>query len=469
MDLNQPARPPRHSALQPYLQNQLTWGTLLSLAGGLRHAGSDENPRPMEHESLEDLRGECERATAPIRQTVPDALWLIFWTCGFKVQVDRGLRVPAAHLWWVAQEADTVLLSDGFTHHYTTIGQIDRERETILFLDPWPDEFFLQAGRNVLGIESDGCTLARTEFERATVGVLTWDTTKLLDAYFEAFPDQGDDADQRLRAGYAVMAAGPESLAGYAVKHFFASARIADLGGVDEAALQAIARAWLAAMCGIAAAVGGGNRAGQALLEQMATMAQQRAPARELIARLTPNELCRLAHNAGQLGHMSMAEATTAAAIAKDPACQEAYRLRARVRSVAAPALAIADARRALEINASEISRLEQEVARLRKPHPGGPTEYKLRREKFRRDDALNILVTACSNAGDVASARSAAIDLCAVQPTSIDAWHKRLVLERLAGDAQGSALAASTLLSLHITPELRAEAEETLKNVQRS
>jgi hypothetical protein len=469
LDLNQPARPPRHPELQPYIQNQLTWGTLISLAGALQHAASDENPRPMEHESLDDLRDSFERSTAPIRQTVRDALWLIFWTRGFKVQVDRGLRVPAAHLWWVAQEADTVLLSDGFTHHYTTIGHVDRERETISFLDPWPDDFFLQAGRNVLGIESDGCTLARAEFERTMVGLLTWDTTKLLDAYFEAFPEQGEDADQRLRAGYAVMAAGPEYLAGHAVKHFFASARIADLGGNDEAALQAIARAWLAAMCGIAAAVGGGNRTGQALLEQMATMAQQRAPARELIARLTPKELCRLAHNAGQLGHMSMAEAATAGAIAKDPACQEAYRLRAKVRSRDAPALAIVDARRALEINASEISRLEQEVARLRKPHPGGPTQYKLRREESRRDDALNILVAACWNAGDVAGARTAAIDLCAVQPRSADAWHKRLVLERLAGDAQGSALAASTLLLLDIAPELRAEAEETLKDVQRS
>ncbi len=455
-------RPSRHPELLPYIQNMQMWGALFSMAGGMPHASSAQNPRPMENESLEDLRDSFDRTWAPLRKTVYNALWIIYWNDRYKVAPERGLRVPSSHLWWVVGEGDTVLLSDGLTHHYTTIGTVDREHELVSFADPWPDDFFLQAGRNVLGIESDGCLVRRADFERATAGVLTYDTTDLLDTYFATFPD-ADDAGQRLRAGFAVMAAGPEYLAGRAVKHFFASARMADLAGDDQAAVTAAARAWLGATCALAAAVGAGDPVGTAVLEQFADTARQRAPLSTLLSRLSPDELCRLAHNVGQLGQLEMLEVATATAIEKDAACEDAYRLRAKARVRAAPVLSVADARRALAINAEATTLLRQEVARLRRPHPGGPTQYKLQREEFRRGDTLTTLVAACWNAGDAPAARQAAVELCAAQPTSASAWHKRLVLERTCGDARGVELAATTLLSLDPSPELRADAEASL------
>ena len=459
-----PARPRRHPGLVPYVQNSRMWGTVFSMAGGMAHASSSENPRPMENESLDDLRDSFDRSAAGIRQTVYNALWLIFWNNKYSVPPERGLRVPPSHLWWAADEGDTILLSDGLTHHYTTIGTIDREREVVSFADPWPDEFFLRAGRNVLGIESDGCRVGRADFERATIGVLTWDTTDLIEAYFATFPD-ADDAGQRLRAGYAIMAAGPEYLARGAVRHFFTSARMADLAGDDHAAVTAMARVWLAATCALAAAVSAKDAAATQTMEQFVDTARQRAPIAALLGRLTPDELCRLAHNVGQLGQLEMLEAATAVAIEKDAECEDAYRLRAKARVRAAPGLSVADARRALAINASVTALLRQEAARLRRPHPGGPTQYKLQREEHRRDDVLMTLVAACWNANDAPAARRAAVDLCEAQPTSASAWHKRLVLERVCGDARGVALAASTLLTLDPSPGLRADAEASLKS----
>lgn len=461
-------RPLRQKDMLHYIKNMQIWEHIFSQCGGIGHASTAADPRPMENMSLYDLRAEFERVSGAIRQEIPKALWIVFWSNRYKIPIEQGLSVPPETLWWVAQETDTALLSDGFTHHYTSVGKIDQSSQTISFSDPWPDEFFLQAGRNVLGIESNKCTVTRADFERAAIGVLTWDTVELLDAYFDAFGDQASCAIQRLRAGHAIMAAGPEYLASYATKHFFVAAHLADLANDEELAVSAIARAWLGAKCALAAATREGDQLAVIFLEKWLGMALSRAPEVDLMRQLTPDELCRLAHNAGQMGQLQIAEAAASLAIDKYPGFEDAYRLRAITRLHSDPAAAAADASQALDLNSAAATKLEKEMLRLRggSPFGGGSTNNQLILEHSRRIGELNTLVAAAWNGGDNTCARRAVIELCTLQPDSIDVCHKRLVIESALGDITGIRTAATALLKLDIPPALRAEAETALASL---
>ncbi len=65
---------------------------------------------------------------------------------------DLFLPVPRKNFWYLARPGDTVLLSDGITHHYTFIHGIDRRAQTIDLADLWPDRIFLRDGLNAAGV-----------------------------------------------------------------------------------------------------------------------------------------------------------------------------------------------------------------------------------------------------------------------------------------------------------------------------
>jgi hypothetical protein len=449
--------------MRQYTDNSATWNTLLTMTG-LPHAGDAERPRPMEQVNLDDFRQRLENQHGAIRRVVHDALYLIFWNDRVRVPTEQGLRVPADHLWWVATPGDTVLLSDGVTHHYTSVGRVDRDADTISFADPWPADFFLQKHRNVLGIEAQGTVITRADFARATTGVLTWDTARLIDAYLETFPRQQDPIDQRLRAGHAIMNVGPEQLAAHAVKHFVAALRLAHQASDERRTLRAAACAWLAGSCAMAPAMASGNQQAVALLEQMVEPARRLAKPQVLLEHLVPDELCRLANAAGQTGGLPLAEAATSVAIQKDPGFEYAYWLRAIARVRANPGAAAEDARRALELNRHALAKLETEVAHLgRGPVDAGMTRTRLAERRHRRVQELNTLVAACANGGDHRAARDAVLELCALTPNDVAVLHKRFVLERLLGNASGLLEAAHALTPLDLPPDLRKEVESVL------
>jgi len=467
MDTPLMQRPPRDPTLQAYIDNTILLESGFMHGGALMpHASTSPNPRPMEKESLGDLREEFEASTGPIRDQCPHALWMVFWSKRYKASPEKGMCVEPERLWWLAQSGDTVLLSDRVTHHYTTIGNVDRDAGRIGFLDPWPDDFFLQAGRNVLGISSDHLTISREEFEQVTVGVLTWDKTDLLNTYFDVFPD-AETAEQRYRAGYCIMAAGPESLCSLAVKHFIAAMRLADEAGDDEFALQAAARAWLAGLCASARAQLNNELLAVELLDKMLELPSRRAPAIDLLRRLNKFELARLANSAGQIEQYQMVEAATGIAIEQDPEFEDAYWLRAIARNTTNPPAAVVDARQALSLNASAIATLEAEVERLgaRPPGSGGPTRAKLMERLHRRVTTLETLAAAAARSGDLTTARDAIREVLTLTPNRVDALHKLLVLEQALGEREGIIFAATALLSQVAPEEVHALARQALED----
>ena len=462
-------RPPLPIGLRAHVESRMAVEGLFSF-GGLPHAGRGSAPRPMEPWSLDDLRASAERSTQGLRQTVPDAMWIVFLNRRNAAPIDHGLRVPKEHLWWVVSPADQVLLSDGATHHYTTVGQVDRSEQTLSFLDPWPEQFLLNYGLNVLGIAARNLTIGRSEFERVAVGVLTLHTPELIDAYFASFPEQGASVEQRLRAGHSLLAPGPEHLAGCAVDHFFEAARLADAAGDGATALDAVAYAWVAARCALAAATHAGDTGVAESMARMAELASRRAARAELLARLTPAALCRLANSAGRMGDTALLEAATAAALAVDSNHSEAYRLRAMAHVRSDPPAAETDLRQALALNATEAASLQAELVRLQNPKFGGPVLHRLERANRQRADILRILAAATTNQGDGDGALAAVRELCNCAPELPDSWRRRLACEQAWGDKVSLREAAQAIaMRSDMPPDLSSEAQAVLNGAARS
>jgi hypothetical protein len=457
-------RPARPEALQAYVDSSRTWDTLMSLAGGLRYAGNAANPRPMENESLDDLRDKLEASTGGVRKQVPEALWLVFWNARFRVPLDKGMSLPAGQLWQVLADGDTVLLSDGVTHHYSRVGHLDREARTIGFSDQWPDEFFLQSGRNVLGIAARGCIVSQDDFAKVAVGFLTWHTTALLRSCLQAF--NASDALAHLRAGHAVMAAGPEYLGVHAAPLFLKAMDLADAAGDAALARNAAARAYLALRCGASAIAQRADAPAMAALQAMAQATRRHGDAQALWNELTPGELCRFSHNLLAAGMPEAAARAAEVAFAKDASWEDAYRLRAVALTRIDPAAAIGAAQRALELNAAELERLRAEEKRLGSPPPAvvSTNTLRLRRAEQRRIQGVETLMAAASNAGDLPLARAAVAELCELRPDDPPTLYKRLVMEKLLGSPAEIRAAATRLLSSNPPPELKAEAEAALK-----
>jgi hypothetical protein len=456
-------RPPRPATLQPYIRN-----LQICAPKGLPHASESAKPRPMENISLSYRRKQKEQHCEILSRDAPHALWIVFWRDQYNVDLGEGMRVPPPHLWWLADGGDEVLLSDRVTHHYTTIGDVDRERQRIQFLDPWPENFFLQEGRNILGIASKNSAITRKEFEQTVVGILTWDSKNLLDSYFSTFPD-AETAEQRHRAGEALMA-GSDYLCTFAVKHFCRAMQLADESGDETAALQAAAHACLAGECAKVCARFANEPFSVAMLTQMLEIPVRRAGNVDLLTKLDKFELARLAHSFGKVHDYRMVEIATARALEQDPHFEDAYRLRAIARCKTNPRAAIADAKQALALNMSASTVIEAELARLGPRHPiaEGPTDSKLYTRHLYRADLFEILAEACEKSGDATGARDALREFVKLTPRSVNALRRLLQFEVHLENTKGAVAVAETLLLEPAAEAIHASVREILKDLRR-
>ncbi|RZT95285.1 tetratricopeptide repeat protein [Rivibacter subsaxonicus] len=354
-------RPPRDPRLQVYVDNGKLWSTMFAL-GGVGHAGSSPNPRPMTRVDLGEMAEISRRAYSPLRNEMPDLSVFPIWSRQRRLPLERGVAVPARHLWWFAEAGDTALLSDRETHHYTEIGTIDRDAGWISFADPWADEFFLQAGRNTLGIEAQGTRISRGDFERAAVGINRLDRLSLFEAYLQAFPAQADSAEFLCRLGHAVLDIPSDRLLPVAAGHFDRARRLARAAGEAEVAADAEARLFMSAMAGHAVYTAAGQQpVAEAMKALLADLQREQSP-ETLVARLRPTELCRLAFCVANIGRHDMAEAAASRAIEVDPAFEDGWWLRGTARfKQGRAAEALEDADRYLTLNDGSLA-----VARLR-------------------------------------------------------------------------------------------------------
>jgi tetratricopeptide (TPR) repeat protein len=352
----------------------------------------------------------------------------------------EAITVPAEHLWWLAASQDTVLLSDRRIHHYTEIANVDREQERISFSDPWPDDFFLLRGRNALGIAArrdPGLSISKAEFLRVVTGLVTWDTQRLVQHYFAAFPDRRADRDTLVRFGFALLDAEADELAPMAADLFAEAALLAAAVGSNEDAKRAAQQAYLAASCGACRAATGGNRAALAAMQAVLRLVTAAYGRPALEAGLLTRELARLGNAAGYARDFKQARAVLDLAIGKDAAFEDGHWLRASVAlQDGEPAAAAADAERALELNDAQLAKLAAERAAI---DPRGRWELEWKDSQIggcraRRASELAVMVNAQIGLGDLARARAAAAALIELQPRKPLRHLKLALVARAAG-----------------------------------
>ena len=329
-----------------------------------------------------------------------------------------------------------MLLSDRATHHYTTVGQIDRERGRIAFYDNWPEDFFLRPGRNTLGIEADDLSVSKAEFQRVVVGLVTWDTPQLAQHYFAAFPEQRENHDVLFRFGLALLDAEADRLAPTAATLFLHAMHVAERKQATEMAAAAARQAYVAAACGGAAAFAAGDaetfEAVQAVLKIVLS-----AHGRDAIeATLSPRELTRLGNAAGIAKEFKGALRVLDRAIDNDATFEDAYWLRASVRGQIGDAEgAAADALQAVRLDDEALARLQAERAAI---DPRGRWELSWKDSQIgvrrgRRESELAILLLAQIRLGDIKDARETAQAMIALRPDAAFGYLKLATVERAA------------------------------------
>ena len=396
-------RPPRDERIRVYIENQSLWSTFLQMTGP-GYAGDEANPRPMTPVDLGQSARIHDRVVAPLRKEIPDTAVFPIWSARRRVPLHRGVAVPSAHLWWFAAEEDVVLLSDRQTHHYCSISHIDRDAQTIAFADPWSDRFFLQAGRNTLGICADGTQIGRADFARAAVGLTCWDRLGLFDAYLQAFPAQAESAELRCRIGHAVLNIGSDRLLPCAVEHFDRARTLARAAGDRELELHAAARMYLAATAGFAVFKAAGVEPVAAAMAALSRDAQRHDEAPALIEQLRPEELCRLAFCAGLINRHDMAEAAAARAIEVDPDFEDGWWQRATARfRQGRIAEALADADQYLVLNDRTLPVARARRAALHPMDSVGASELgaEVGEREQRRTAVLELAVSAAAQGKD--------------------------------------------------------------------
>jgi tetratricopeptide (TPR) repeat protein len=421
--MNEPRipRPARDVRIQPYIDNGLIVSSVFKGAG---YAGDAANPRPMTPVDLAEMAQIENQDAAPLRREIPDSAVFPIWSARVRSALDKGLAVPPEHLWWFVQPGDTVLLSDRVTHHFTTAGQVDREGGTISFVDPWPENFFLQDGRNTLEIEAAGTRISQAQFTRCAVGIATWDRLSLFEAYLEAYPAQAASAEVQYRIGHAILGIGPDRLAPMAATRFSMAQHLAQKAGNSELALASAARLYLSAVCGHAVMTSAGVQDVAAAMAGLLRDVHANRSPEELVAPLRPQELTRMAFCISHVGRHDMAEAASTRAIELDPAFEDGYWLRGTARfKQGRPVEALADVEIFLEINERAMAGLRLQRSTI---HPNNniainQTETALAERVRTRTAVLELAVSAAAYAKDLRLAAKYLHLLQALHPTRAD------------------------------------------------
>jgi tetratricopeptide (TPR) repeat protein len=345
-----------------------------------------------------------DRTVAPLRREIPDTAEFAIWSTRTRSALDSGLAVPPEHLWWFVERGDTVLLSDGVTHHFTSAAHVDREAGTISFADLWPEDFFLQQDCNTLGIASVGTRITRAEFARAAVGLVTWDRLPLLDAYLQAYPAQAQSAALQCRIGHMILAIGVDPLTTFAAMRFSMARDLARAAGDTALELECAARLYLSAMCGFAEMMRAGVEGMAGEMTRLLRDLQTSHAPEELEAQLKPQELARLGFCVSQVGRHDVADRAATRAIALDPGFEDSYWLRAAARfEQGRPQDALADVESFLDINDRDMAELKRQRSAT---HPEnniepGRIDGAMGEHVFRRTTVLELAVRAAAQLKD--------------------------------------------------------------------
>ena len=151
------------------------------------------------------------------RKGMESTRYFLFYRDDYQADSPSMIPVRKADIWGLLRRGDTLMLSDGVTHHISTVFHVDRAKDTIFLADEFPDESFLRPGFNEAGVaavivESKGdklLKLKKTEFLSVAAQVLTFDSPDFVDTFFKQFPRAKDDRQTSLALALSLM--GPEN------------------------------------------------------------------------------------------------------------------------------------------------------------------------------------------------------------------------------------------------------------------
>ncbi len=122
--------------------------------GFVKHAGNAKRPPKMPKLRLADL---VEWMNQSIPDTPPfhDVLFVGLLNDDAKAESDALFPLSSVELWRTVGVGDVVLLTDSKSAHFTTVFDVDRRSDRILFADGWPSDMFLLPGHNLNGVEAE--------------------------------------------------------------------------------------------------------------------------------------------------------------------------------------------------------------------------------------------------------------------------------------------------------------------------
>ena len=313
---------------------------------GVGYAGDAKDPRPVRRRSLYDVKKWMADyfPSARFRAALPETtLYFAFVNDKIMMPPCEAVPVPREDLWWLAAPGDTLLLSDGSTHHYISVYRVDMDAGRIEMLDPWPDRVFLRLGLNDKGVEAiieaeasitglgRRISITRDEFLRVAIGVITRDTPELIDNYLAYRPSARDSFDVQLAFGLSIMEAEVYSLARYAAGYFKTALRLAEAMHESEKALYVAARMYVALVMAVYREGWASDPLATKPFKDEVDHLAKRYSGDRLLAGARATELCSLGNAAGTSKDYTAGRRFLDIAVARFPDEEEPRRLRAKL------------------------------------------------------------------------------------------------------------------------------------------
>ena len=153
-----PSLQSRSSEIRGMIAQELEW--ILSHQGKVGYAGDIPGAPPPPEMSLHDLAVDLipplrQRQREPPDPIDPDATYFTFQSDRAPSGDPEVISAPKQDLWCLLRSGDIVLVRAGADAHIARIFDVDRQTQTALIADFWPDRFFMVKGTNLFGFSGE--------------------------------------------------------------------------------------------------------------------------------------------------------------------------------------------------------------------------------------------------------------------------------------------------------------------------
>jgi len=190
-----PALPKRNANIEEFAQHLLKSGFQLQ---GVKY---DRNPpRDLTFSQMNQIQRNLLKT---MRSADPDSFQerpITYYLDSANTQDPSLISIPRNRFWCLVRPGNMVLLTDGITHHYTTVYAKDTQKQTIDFIDSWPDKkLFLRQGKSgrtinaqIIPVPESGklVRITRKEFERVIIGSSSNESKAFIRQLPDLFPER---------------------------------------------------------------------------------------------------------------------------------------------------------------------------------------------------------------------------------------------------------------------------------------